>query len=53
MRAAQLLRRQVLGNVVHSEPSAVQPDSSSVRVAPTRDESIGVDELYVVGRGDG
>jgi pyruvate,orthophosphate dikinase len=53
MRAAQLLRRQVLGNVVRSEPPAAQPDASLVRALPARDESSAIDELYVVGRGDG
>ncbi|MGO9762787.1 MAG: PEP/pyruvate-binding domain-containing protein [Solirubrobacteraceae bacterium] len=53
MRAAQLLRRQVLGNVVRSEPLAAQPEPSSARVLPARDESSAIDELYVVGRGDG
>ena len=52
MRAAQLLRRQVLGSVVRSEPLAAQPEPSSLRALPARDESRAIEELYVVGRGD-
>ncbi len=51
MRAAQLLRRQVLGSVVRSEPLAARSEPS-VRALPPRDESKTVEELYVVGRGD-
>jgi len=52
MRAAQLLRRQVLGNVVHSEPPPARPEPPSTRAVPTRDESSSIEELYVVGHGD-
>jgi phosphohistidine swiveling domain-containing protein/uncharacterized protein Yka (UPF0111/DUF47 family) len=54
MRAAQLLRRQVLGSVARSEPLARQGEpSSSARVLPERDDSDAVEDLYVVGSGDG
>jgi len=53
MRAAHLLRRQVLGNVVRSEPVAARQEPSSTRLVPTRDESDSIEELYIVGHGDG
>jgi pyruvate,orthophosphate dikinase len=52
MRAAHLLRRQVLGNVVRSEPPPARPEPPSTRAVPTRDESESIEELYVVGQGD-
>jgi pyruvate,orthophosphate dikinase len=53
MRAAHLLRRQVLGNVVRSEPPVARSEPSSTRAVPTRDESESIEELYVVGQEDG
>jgi pyruvate,orthophosphate dikinase len=52
MRAAQLLHRQVLGNVVRSEPPPSQPERLPTQTVPTRDESESIEELYVVGHGD-
>ncbi len=51
MRAAHQLRRQVLGNVVRSEPLTT-PEPSAARAVPARDESGEIEELYVIGRGD-
>ncbi|MGO9319514.1 MAG: PEP/pyruvate-binding domain-containing protein [Solirubrobacteraceae bacterium] len=52
MRAAQLLRLQVLGNVVRSEPLVARAEPPSTRAVPTRDESESIEELCVVGRGE-
>ncbi|HME03463.1 MAG TPA: PEP/pyruvate-binding domain-containing protein, partial [Solirubrobacteraceae bacterium] len=52
MRAAHVLHRQVLGNVVHSEPPPAGPEPTSSRAVPTRDESESIEDLYVVGSGD-
>jgi len=52
MRAAQLLHRQVLGNVVRSEPPPSRPEPLPTQTVPTRDESESIEELYVVGHGD-
>ncbi len=52
MRAAHLLQRQVLGDVVRSEPPPPAPGSPPTRAVPTRDESQSIEELYVVGDGD-
>jgi pyruvate, orthophosphate dikinase len=53
MRAAHLLHRQVLGDVVRSEPPPPrpEPEPSPSRVMPTRDESESIEDLYVVGDG--
>jgi pyruvate,orthophosphate dikinase len=53
MRAAQLLRRQVLGNVARSEPLARQEESPSARALPEHDDSKAIEDLYVVGKGGG
>ena len=47
MRAAHLLHRQVLGNVVRSEPPPARPEPPSTRAVPTRDESESIEDLYV------
>ena len=52
MRAAHLLHRQVLGDVVRSEPPPSRPGPLATRAVPTRDESESIEELYVVGDGD-
>jgi len=52
MRSAHLLRRQVLGDVVRSEPPVARPEPQSTRAVPTRDESESLEELYVVDHGD-
>ncbi len=49
MRAAHLLHRQVLGNVVHSEPPPARAEPLSLRAVPTRDESESLEDLYVLG----
>ncbi len=53
MRAAQMLHRQVLGNVVRSEPPPARPEPPAPRTAPARDESASIEDLYVVADGDG
>ena len=53
MRAAHLLHRQVLGNVVRSEPPPPRPEPPTTRAVPTRDESVSIEDLYVVADGDG
>ena len=52
MRAAHLLHRQVLGDVVRSEPPPSPAGRLATRAVPTRDESESIEELYVVGDGD-
>lgn len=52
MRAAQLLRRQVLGNVARSEPLARQGMSSAARALPECEDSGAITDLYVVGSED-
>ena len=52
MRAAHLLHRQVLGDVVHSEPPPARPEPPSLRSVATRDESESIEELYVLGDED-
>jgi pyruvate,orthophosphate dikinase len=53
MRAAHLLQRQVLGNVVRSEPPPARPEPPTTRAVPTLDESVSIEDLYVVADGDG
>ncbi len=53
MRAAHLLHRQVLGSVVRSEAPPAGPQPSSTQAVPVRDESDAIEDLYVVGHGDG
>ncbi len=53
MRAAHLLHRQVLGNVVHSEPPPARAEPPRLRVVPTRDESESIEDLYILGHEDG
>jgi pyruvate,orthophosphate dikinase len=50
MRAAHLLQRQVLGDVVRSEPPPARPEPAPSRAVPTRDESEWINDLYVVGQ---
>jgi pyruvate,orthophosphate dikinase len=52
MRTSQLLRRQVLGNVVRSEGPVSRQEPSSARAVPARDESSSIEELYVLGDHD-
>ena len=52
MRAAHLLHRQGLGDVVRSEPPPPRPEPLPTRAVPTRDESESLEELYVVNHGD-
>jgi len=54
MRAAYLLHRQVLGNVVRSEPPPPRPESpAATRAVPSRDESVSSEDLYVLADGNG
>ena len=52
MRAAHLLQRQVLGDVVRSQPPLSRHEPLPIRALPTRDESESIEDLYVVGDGD-
>ncbi|MGD0455900.1 MAG: PEP/pyruvate-binding domain-containing protein, partial [Solirubrobacteraceae bacterium] len=45
--------RQVLGNVARSEPLARREESPSPRTLPEREDSKAIEDLYVVGSGDG
>jgi pyruvate, orthophosphate dikinase len=49
MRAAHLLHRQVLGDVVRSEPPPPRPEPPPTRAASTRDDGESIDDLFVLG----
>jgi len=51
MRASQLLRGQVLGDVVRSEPPPARVGYESPRAVPTRDQPKTIEDLFVVGDG--
>ncbi len=52
MESSHLLRRQVLGDVVRSEPPAEPADNPPRRLVPTGRGQESPGELYVVGRDD-
>ena len=53
MESSHLLRRQVLGDVVRSEPPAEPTGPPPKRLAPTRRGDESPMDLYVIGRDDG
>ena len=52
MRAAHLLHRLVLGDIVHSAPAPARPGTPATRPTPPAEERESTEELYVVGARD-